>query len=556
MLTDLFIKNVAIIDSLHVQFQAGLTVLTGETGAGKSIIIDAVNLVLGERASADLIRTNAEEASVEAVFDLADAPAAAAALVEMGIDCDGELLVKRTLSRAGKNKVFLNGGPSTLTVLAEAARRLVNIYGQHESQTLLKPDNHLELLDDFAGLGELVADYRRFFTAYQDAQVALKRLAEGEREAARKLDLLSFQSEEIARAALIPDEEDSLDQERQLLVHAERLLAASQGGYDLLYGGEGALLGQVRRVLQAVTEISVIDTSLTTIVTSLESGYANLEDAALSLRDYAGHIDADPERLALIDDRLDLIGRLKKKYGASVAEVLAYKAEIDGELTLLTDREGSMVALQQQRDLAEQALREHGVALTQRRQSAAEKLVTAMTSELGQLAMANARFAVQFSLLIEPRPTGWDRVEFMFAPNPGEAEKPLVRIASGGELSRLMLAIKQVHPESDVPTLIFDEVDTGIGGATSAMVGQKLQLVARKQQVLCITHLPQVAACGAHHIRVEKMVMDGRTSTTVKTLGEEDRIRELARMLGGVTITDTSLAHASELINQSRPGLN
>lgn len=553
MLTDLFIKNVAIIDSLHVQFQPGLTVLTGETGAGKSIIIDAVNLVLGERASADLIRTSAEEASVEAVFDLADAPAAAAALAEMGIDCDGELLVKRTLSRAGKNKVFLNGGPSTLTVLAEAAQRLVNIYGQHESQTLLKPDNHLELLDDFAGLGGLVADYRRFYTTYQEAQAALKRLADGERDAARKLDLLSFQSEEIARAVLIPEEEYALEQERQLLVHAERLLVASQGGYDLLYGGEGALLGQVRRVLQAVTEISVIDTSLSPIVTSLESGYANLEDAALSLRDYAGHIDADPERLSQIDDRLDLIGRLKKKYGASVAEILAYKAEIDGELALLTDREGSMVVLQQQRDLAEQALCEHGAALTRRRQVATEELAMAMTRELGQLAMANARFTVQLSSLSEPRPTGWDRVEFMFAPNPGEAEKPLIRIASGGELSRLMLAIKQVHPESDVPTLIFDEVDTGIGGATSAMVGQKLQRVARTQQVLCITHLPQVAACGAHHIRVEKMVTDGRTNTTVKALGEEERIRELARMLGGVTMTDTSLAHASELLAQSRP---
>jgi DNA repair protein RecN (Recombination protein N) len=552
MLTDLFIKNVAIIDSLHVQFRAGLTVLTGETGAGKSIIIDAVNLVLGERASTDLIRTNAEEASVEAVFDLADAPAAVAALAEMGIDCEGELLVKRTLSRAGKNKVFLNGGPSTLTVLAEAARRLVNIYGQHESQTLLKPDNHLELLDDFAGLGELVADFRRFFIAYQEAQVALKRLAEGEREAVRRLDLLSFQSEEIARAVLIPDEEDALEQERQLLVYADQLLSASQGGYDLLYGGEGALLGQVRRVLQAVTEISIIDTTLVPIVTSLESGYANLEDAALTLRDYAGHIDADPERLALIDDRLDLIGRLKKKYGASVTEILAYKAEIDGELALLTDREGSMVALQQQRDLAEQALREHGAALTRRRQVAAEGLTTAMTRELGQLAMANACFAVQISILSEPRPTGWDRVEFMFAPNPGEAEKPLARIASGGELSRLMLALKQVHPENDVPTLIFDEVDTGIGGATSAMVGQKLQCVARKQQVLCITHLPQVAACGTQHLRVEKMVVDGRTSTVVKALDEEGRIRELARMLGGVKITDTTLAHASELIAQSK----
>jgi len=554
MLTDLFIKNVAIIDSLHVAFQSGLTVLTGETGAGKSIIIDAVNLVLGERASVDLIRTDAEEASVEAVFDLADAPEVIGALVAMGVDCDGELLVKRTLSRAGKNRVFLNGSPATLAVLAEAARQLVNIYGQHESQTLLKIDNHLELLDDFAGLGVLVAAYRCQYDEYQQAVVALQRLEEGEREAARRLDLVSYQSDEIAKAALSLGEDELLEQERQLLVHAERLLTASQGGYDLLYGGEGALLGQVRRVLQTVSDIRGIDGSLGPVVESLESGYASLEDAALTLRDYASRIEADPARLAQIDDRLDLIGRLQKKYGASVAEILAYKDEIDQELGQLTDREGSMALLQQRRDGAEQSLRQLGTELTQRRQAAAAELALAMTRELGQLAMPNARFAVQLTTVAEPRPTGWDRAEFMFAPNPGEAEKPLARIASGGELSRLMLALKQVHPESDVPTLIFDEVDSGIGGATSALVGQKLRRVARGQQVFCITHLPQVAACGDHHLRVEKQVTDGRTVTGVVALEEGERIRELARMLGGVTITETILAHARELISQSRQG--
>ena len=554
MLTDLSIKNVAIIDTLHVAFHPGLTVLTGETGAGKSIIIDAVNLVLGERATSDLIRTGADEASVEAVFDLTDAPAAVAALAEMGIDSDGELLVKRTLSRAGKNRVFLNGSPATLGVLAESTRQLVNIYGQHESQTLLKTDNHLELLDDFAGLAERVASFRALYDDYQDATAALQRLAEGEREAVRRLDLLSFQCEEIAKAALKPGDDEALEQERQLLAHAERLLAVSQGGYDILYGGEGALLGQLRRVLQSVSEIRGIDATLAPVVESLESGYATLEDAALTLRDYAGRIEADPERLAAIDDQLDLIGRLKKKYGGTIEEILAYKREIDAELSLLSDREGSMAALQERRDRAAAALRSHGAELTRQRQAAAERLAAAMTGELQQLAMANARFTVQLAAVDEPRPNGFDRAEFMFAPNPGEAPKSLARIASGGELSRLMLALKQVHPQSDVPTLIFDEVDTGIGGATSALVGQKLQRVAQGQQVLCITHLPQVAAGGDHHLRVEKRVQDGRTSTAVVLLDAEERTRELARMLGGVTITDTTLAHARELISQSRPG--
>jgi DNA repair protein RecN (Recombination protein N) len=552
MLTDLFIKNVAIIHSLHVAFLPGLTVLTGETGAGKSIIIDAVNLVLGERASTDLIRTGADEASVEAVFDLADSLGIQAALADMGIECDGELLVKRTLSRAGKNRVFINGGPATLGVLTEVTRQLVNIYGQHESQTLLKTDNHLDLLDDFAGLSDHVAAYRRHYDEYQDALVALRQLEEGEREAARRLDLLSFQSDEIGRAALQLGEEEALEQERQLLVHAERLLNASQGGYDLLYGGEGALLGQVRRVLQAIGDLRGIDGSLAPVVASLENGYADLEDAALSLRDYAGRIEADPERLAYIDDRLDLLGRLQKKYGATVADILAYKDEIDRELTLLIDREGSLAAVQSRRDTAAVALRERGDELTAHRRSAAAALATAMTRELGQLAMPNARFSVQLVTVAEPRPTGWDRAEFMFAPNPGEAEKPLARIASGGELSRLMLALKQVHPQSDVPTLIFDEVDSGISGATSALVGQKLQRVARGQQVLCITHLPQVAACGDHHLRVEKQVSDGRTITGVVSLAGEERVQELARMLGGVTITDTTMAHARELVDQAR----
>lgn len=554
MLTDLFIKNFAIIDNLHVSFGPGLNILTGETGAGKSIIIGAIELILGGRATADIIRTGADEAVVEALFDLSGQDAIMAALAETGVDGNGELLVKRVIGRSGKNRVYLNGGLSTIAMLSETARLLVNIYGQHESQTLLRPENHLALLDGFAGLGGLRAEVSALFEEYRRTRAEIKRLEEGEREAARRMDLLAFQSTEIGAAELRPGEEDELVRERQLLSHAEKLFQSSQWAFETLYGGEQTILGLLNDVRTRIADIALIDDTLGTLAENLQSMCIQLEDAGLSLRDYAGKVEADPRRLQELNDRIDLLHRLKKKYAPTVEEVILFKEQVDRELEMLTNSEQTRRDLDKTLSEAENMLNERAKELTSKRHEAALAMKCAMEKELHELAMKNARFDVSLETLSEPRTSGMDKVEFLFSSNPGEAPKPLSRIASGGELSRLMLAMKQVHPESDVPTLIFDEVDSGIGGAVSALVGKKLKKVCRRQQVLCITHLPQVAAFADHHFKVEKKVGEGRTSTQVASLGGDQRVFEMARMLGGIKISEKTLEHAREMIDEATGG--
>ncbi|WP_243371930.1 DNA repair protein RecN [Geotalea sp. SG265] len=551
MLTDLSIKNIAIIDNLTVSFRGGLNILTGETGAGKSIIIDAVNLILGGRASADLIRAGAEEGTVEAIFDLAGYPSILAELERIGIECDGELLIKRVVSRSGKNRVFIGGGLSTIAILAEISRLLINIYGQHEAQTLLKQENHLLLLDGYGGLLDRRREFALLYDEYRQVDGTLKALEEGERDAAHRLDLISFQSDEIGAAALAPGEEEELEQERTLLSHGERLLQNSQEAFVELYGADDAVLGRLAQVKRRLAEVIAIDPSMEGSLASLDAASIQLEDAALALRTYAAKIEADPERLQAVADRLELIQRLKKKYAPDVPGILAYKEAVDREIETLRSREENRDGLVKRLGELEQAVKTKGEALHEERSAAAERLAAAMEKELSELAMRNARFQVAFEGLSQPRSSGLDRVEFLFSPNPGESPKPLAKIASGGELSRLMLALKQLHPESDVPTLIFDEVDTGIGGATSALVGEKLKRVAAGQQVLCITHLPQVAAYADLHFKVEKKVEEGRTVTSATPLDREDRVAEVARMLGGIKITDTTLDHARELIGES-----
>jgi len=551
MLTDLSIKNLAIIDSLQVVFAPGLNILTGETGAGKSIIIDAVNLLLGSRGGSELIRAGADEATVEAMFDLSGHPQLGEFLAEKGVECDGELLIKRVISRSGKGKVFINGGLATVSLLSEIARRLVNIYGQHESQTLLKVDNHLEMLDGYAGLRDLRNNFSRLHRSHRRVLDDLRLLEEGERDALRKLDLLTFQVEEIAAAGLALDEEERLEQEKNILGHAEKLLFRTEGAYETLYGGERPLLGMLRTVESSVAEAAGYDASLQPLVEALTSSYAQLEDTALSLRDYAARIESDPARIQAVDDRLELIRRLKKKYGATIGEILACHDEMVRELDQLQGRELSRDELHVRCLELEDELRRVGGDLGNRRLAAADMMQAALEQELHQLAMKHARIIVQIDNLTEPRESGFERVELLFSPNPGEPPRPLARVASGGELSRIMLAMKQLHPESDVPTLIFDEVDTGIGGATSAMVGKKLQTVASRQQVLCITHLPQVAAHADSHYKVEKHLSAERTVTEVNTLDDEGRVEEIARMLGALVITDKSREHARELIQHA-----
>ncbi|HEX9078396.1 MAG TPA: DNA repair protein RecN [Desulfuromonadaceae bacterium] len=548
MLTDLSIRNIAIIETLHISFRGGLTVLTGETGAGKSIIIDAVGLIMGARATSDLIRSGSDEATVEAIFDISGLPEVQRCLEEGGLEAGDELLVKRSITRAGKNRIFINGGMATLALLSDISRRLINIYGQHESQTLLKPENHLLLLDAFGGTDALREGFAELCGQLNAVRDHLDRLDAEEREAARRLDLLAFQSEEIAAAGLRAGEEEELEEQRRVLAAAERLGTTSGEAFERLYGGDGAMLGQLRRIAAAIADLSAIDHDLAGAAATLENAYLQLEDAAITLRDYASRIEADPEALQQADDRLDRIGRLKKKYGPTVEAILQFKQEIDGELEQLRGREQDRAHLDAERERLAQEVARRGAELTSLRSTAAAKLKKALEAEAHQVAMKHALFDISLEPLGEPRTTGFERVEFLFSPNPGEPPRPLARIASGGELSRLMLAIKQVLPESDVPTLVFDEVDSGIGGATSELVGRKLKIVAGRQQVLCITHLAQVAVFADQHLRVEKRVADGRTSTGVEPLSEEERTREVARMLAGATITESALSHAAELL--------
>ncbi len=548
MLIDLAIKNIAIIDTLQVTFQPGLNILTGETGAGKSIIIDAVNLILGGRASTELIRSGTDEAQVEALFSLAGAPHIAAELAEAGIEADEELIVRRTVSRAGRNRVYLNGSLATTAQLATIAPRLINIYGQHESQTLLRLANHQELLDGFGRLTPLATTYTGLHTEYRRLVSELRTREKDGREAARRLDLLTFQCQEIATVAPLADEEEELEQERELLAHAERLLQGTTDAFARLYGDDGALLSRLGEIRRNLADCAGIDPRLAPLDASLAEAALQLEDAALALRDYAAKVEADPCRLQAVDDRLNLLRALKRKYAPTIREILIMKEEMEREREALLQRGEVQEGLELRRDEMMGELLRQGKELSVRRREAAKRLTKEMSAQLQDLAMQNALFIPAFTPLDEPDPSGMDRVEFLFAPNPGEPPRPLARIASGGELSRLMLALKQIHPESDVPTLIFDEVDTGIGGAVSALVGEKLHRVAESQQVLCITHLPQVAAYADHHFQVRKLIQAGRTTTTVTPLDDAARIEELARMLGGITITETTRQHAREML--------
>jgi len=551
MLTELSIRNVAIIDHLQLSFGPGLNLLTGETGAGKSIIIDALTLVCGGRASADLIRTGEEEATVEALFDLSGLPVLQDQLQEAGLEAGDELLIKRTINRSGRNRVYLNGSLATLGQLTDIGRQLITIHGQHESQGLLRPEYHLVLLDAFAGTSELRQRVAAAFEQWKQITERLAHFDEQERDTARRIDLLAYQVEEIAAAELKSGEEEELEERQRLLANAERLACTTGSAYEALYGGDQALLGELKRVTAAMREAATVDAALAPLHSLLDEGYLQLEDAALQLRDYAARIEADPEQLKQIDDRLDLLTRLKRKYAPTVEELIALGATLAAELEELQGRSRSRDELQQ--ELADQrtTLEKLGAELSEKRRAAAVELEQQLATETHQLAMPHAVVQVAFEPLAEPRGSGFEKVELLFSPNPGEPPRPLTKVASGGELSRLMLAFKQVLPEGEAPTMVFDEVDTGVGGAVAGVVGRKLRNLATDQQVFCVTHLPQVAAWAMQHIRVEKRIDNGRTSTLVTLLDEPGRVQEVARMLAGEQVSDAALQHATEMIEQS-----
>lgn len=555
MLREIHIQNFALIDSLALTFGEGLNILTGETGAGKSVVIGALTLVLGERASANVVRAGADRAQVEAVFDLCDASAATRErLAAMGLDDDGEevLILSRELSKSGKSQCRINGRLMPVSSLREIADGLIDIHGQHEHQTLLAPERHIDLLDGWLGVdaAALREDVARSFSEIGQIRRELEALRGEARERARNLDLYRFQKDEIESANLRPGELDELAHERNRLANAEKLASAADAAYESL--GSDAL-DALNSALAAIERAALLDESLQAITQQLTEAVAYAEESRRSLRAYRDDIEFNPERLEEIGDRLNLIYSLQRKYGDTVEEIAAYADDLARRLDTLENSEAREAELTRSLKSAEVQLERSAGELSKLRHGASERFAQAVMGEIQDLGMAGTVFEVS----IEPQPAtskGIDRVEFLLSPNLGEPLRPLAKIASGGEISRLMLAMKSVLAQAAfVPTLIFDEIDVGVGGRTAGVLAAKLSALALHAQILCITHLPQIASQPASaHFHVEKRVVAGRTVVNVHRLDQEGRVEEIGRMLGGTGRSDTALQHAREMLQTPR----
>jgi len=569
MLGELAIKKFAIIDDIRILFKPGLSVLTGETGAGKSIIIEAVNLLLGSRASADLVRTGEETAELEAFFDIEPDSHAAKVLGEQGMDGSEGLIIRRVISSSGKSRVFVNSRQSTLDFLKQVTWNLAGISSQHAHQGLLREENHLYILDEFADTSLLREEVTKLHKAILPLAAEIVSLTTRKEEKNREQDLLQFQVDEIEAAVILPEEDEALDIQRERLQNASRIFEAVNGSIHEIYDRERSLIERISFLKTDVEKFSRADDTLGSVAERLESMVFELQDVAQVLRTYSSTIDLDPESLELVNQRLDFISRLKRKYGGSLSSLFdtyeSMKADLAGTLGL----EKQIQNLEQKKAVLEQEIRQKALSLSMGRQKAGVLLADLAQKELGALEMGKARFEVAFSspvteagtgpgnskgIYTETRqkifPTGMDKISFMLSSNPGELPRPLAKIASGGELSRIVLALKAVLSlTQSLETLIFDEVDAGIGGATSEKVGLKLKELGDRHQVICITHLAQIAKYGANQFRISKELVNGRTCTSIIHLEtQEERIEEIARMIGGQQITPATLTHAKELL--------
>ncbi|MBT7180309.1 MAG: DNA repair protein RecN [Nitrospina sp.] len=562
MIKEIRIRNFAIIENLAVNFEQGLNVLTGETGAGKSIILGALNLLLGGRADTDSIRSGETTAFVEGAFEVTD-PATLDLIRECGIEMeDGELLVKRQVSNAGKNRCLLNDSPVTVSTLAKIGDRLVDLHGQHDHQALLHPETHIDLLDLYGKSQELRNEFALNFSDYQTQAKKLQSMKMDEQERLQKEEFLSFQLAEIDAAGLSEEEEEEIKAESHKLKHAEKIRAGLQQSQSLLTDDQGSILENLGQVLKELEAVLEIDPGLAETVERSRSAYYELEEVVESLRSYNRSLEFNPNRLEEIEDRLAEINGLKRKFGNDITEILKRRDQIAEELQQLASNDENMKALEEELRQKEKVLSKLAIRLAEKRESAAKSFTASVEKELKELSMGNVQFGVRFDYPSDPdgfilfrkekmkaSATGLGTLEFMFSPNPGEELRPLVKIASGGEVSRVMLALKSILNDQDtIPVMIFDEVDTGIGGGVAEKVGLKLQKVASTKQVLCITHLPQIAGLASSHFRIEKQIKSKRTHSTIHQLEHEERVEELARMSSGETITDASLEHAREML--------
>ena len=564
MLDSLRVKAFAIIEDLEVRFSPGFNALTGETGAGKSILVDALHLVLGGRSQADSVRTGAEEAEVEALFVPRDPAALSARLESMGLPSSGgELVVRRVVQREGRSRAYVNGALATASQLHSVTSALLDISGQHEHVGLLDAGKHLDLLDAHAKVAALKAAYAESYAALEAAEKARAALDADETARADRADFLKFQLDELEKADPQPGEDEKLAAERRILASAQKLRAGAEDAEGLLRSGEAAAVSSATRALKRIDELAAIDSTLAPLAQSVRGALAELDEAGRALDKYAGKLEADPQRLEELDERLELLKRLARKHGGTLQAAIDRRSKMKVELDALLHHDEALAdRVAEVQRLGRVAL-ERGAALSKERRAAADGFTKAVAHELVSLGMARTELSFRFSALSEGGvtlpaapgadaarlgPNGLETAELLLSPNAGEELRPLARIASGGELSRMLLAVKRVLSETDpVDTYLFDEVDAGIGGATGEAVGRALNAVAGRRQVIVITHLPQIAAFAQRHQVVEKEVIRGRTHSKVAPVEAEVRVRELARLLSG-SVTPTALQHASELL--------
>ena len=551
MLELLHIENIAIIEAADIEFAPGFNALTGETGAGKSIVIDSLSAVLGQRTSRELIRTGAEKAFVSAAFS----GMAPELTEELGIqpEADGTLLLQREIQTDGKNVCRVNGRPVTVGQLRALGARLLNIHGQHDGQQLLDEEQHIVYLDSFGRVESLAITYAEKYKNFTDIRRQIGALQMDEAEKARRVDTLQYQIEELRRAKLKPGEEEELTARRGMLRNAEKFLGAVAGADYALNGDDsgGGALSALRQAQDALSGVRHLDDAFGQLYERLGEAYSEVYDIAATVEDKRGELDVSPGELDRVESRMDLLYRLKKKYGATVEDMLDYQARCEAELAQIEDAGDTLARLEQALSKAEKEARQAAQALSDARKAAAEQLTAQILAELQQLDMGKIRFAVDFAE--KPLDSdGMDTVRFLMSANVGEVLRPIHKIASGGELARIMLAMKNVLSEQDhVGTMVFDEVDTGVSGRAAQKVAEKMARISRRKQVLCVTHLPQLAAMADTHFSVEKGERGGRTYTEVRRLDREQRRRELARLTGGSHVSQTMLDGAEELLVQA-----
>ncbi|MCM3784099.1 DNA repair protein RecN [Neobacillus mesonae] len=564
MLSTLSIRNLAVIEAVDVHFHSGFHVLTGETGAGKSIIIDALGLIAGGRGSADLIRYGCDKAEMEALFELPDNHPVWKTLTELGIQAEPEehLVIRRELLSSGKSVSRINGQLVNLTMLRDVGEQLINIHGQHEHQSLLRAEKHLGLLDTYGEtiIGPIKSKYSEQYRAFVKIEKELRQLQESSHKAYQMLDMYRFQLEEIAAASLVPGEDESLNEERVKLSYSEKMMDSVSGAYEMLNGSQG--LEAVSYAISKLQDISNYDSKgIEPILEQLQSAFYMLEDAAFQLRGYRDGIEFNPSRLSEVEERLNMISGLKRKYGENVESIIKYYEQIERETDQLENKDERLEKLSAERNQLLEGLLETAEEMSQARKICAEELSVQVEQELKDLQMERTSMRAQISVVEDPKGVEWngkriritkqgiDNVEFLISPNPGEPLRPLGKIASGGEMSRIMLALKSIFARHDrIPVLIFDEVDTGVSGRAAQSIAEKLVILSSTCQVFSITHLPQVACMADHQYLIEKNIHGERTMTQVENLSEQGRVTELARMLGGVEITVKTLHHAQEML--------